>query len=154
MTLFRAREGFSEMIDPARLQVCRRCLKSYKRSYRGQEQRELPDGEWGHGKWPARVYHPEPGTLCLNHRGIRNAEAANRRAAELAAMPPWADKKAIRRIYAECARITHETGVKHEVDHIHPLRGKRSCGLHVHWNMRIITRVENQRKGNQMPQSA
>lgn len=38
------------------------------------------------------------------------------------AMPDWADRKAIKVIYAECKKISRKTGIKHHVDHYFPLK--------------------------------
>ncbi len=76
------------------------------------------------------------------------ARAAMRRARKLRATPPWADRKAIAAVYAECRRITLETGIEHHVDHIYPLRGRTGCGLPVHNNLQILTKLENLSKGN------
>lgn len=76
------------------------------------------------------------------------AGVAARRAARLRATPPWVNKKEILAFYAEARRLTKETGIPHEVDHIHPLRGKHLCGLHVPWNLQVIPRVENRKKHN------
>lgn len=59
-------------------------------------------------------------------------------------------KKEIKEIYARAKAITKETGVKHVVDHIMPLIGPNFRGLHVPWNMQIITFEENTKKSNKV----
>jgi len=54
----------------------------------------------------------------------------------------------IQDIYLECQKKTEETGVRHHVDHIVPLQGKNVSGLHVPWNLRVITMTENIIKSN------
>lgn len=71
------------------------------------------------------------------------AQIAYRRAKKLKATPAWADKAAILAIYKECVRITKETGVEHQVDHIIPLNGNLVSGLHVETNLQILTAEEN-----------
>jgi hypothetical protein len=74
--------------------------------------------------------------------GKANALNAKDRAIALRALPAWSDLKAIERLYADAAR----QGL--EVDHVIPLKGKQVCGLHVAGNLRLLTKLENQRKGN------
>lgn len=65
-------------------------------------------------------------------------------------LAPWADGKAIRMLYAEAKRLSKETGIKHEVDHIIPLMGEYVSGLHVETNLRIITKAQNMAKRNKV----
>ena len=63
-------------------------------------------------------------------------------------MAPWANRLSIRDFYVLAQKITYETGVLHEVDHIIPLQGKKVSGLHVENNLRVISMLENRRKHN------
>jgi len=37
-----------------------------------------------------------------------------------------------------------------QVDHIHPIKGKNACGLHVPWNLQYLTSSANKRKGKRI----
>ena len=73
------------------------------------------------------------------------------RAAKRNAVPKWVNenlKQEIQKFYIEARAKTKETGIDYEVDHIVPLMGENVCGLHVPWNLRVITRFENRSKQN------
>jgi hypothetical protein len=55
----------------------------------------------------------------------RKAWFAERRIRKRTSVPVWADIKASRRVYIECAKMNKESGfVKFHVDHVVPLQGK------------------------------
>lgn len=77
------------------------------------------------------------------------ADVRSRQLAKSHAEPTWlskAQKKQMVAFYKEAARLTKEKGIPHEVDHIIPIRGKQVCGLHVPWNLQVLTCHENRRK--------
>ncbi|MGH6627608.1 MAG: hypothetical protein ACRECD_13905 [Burkholderiaceae bacterium] len=61
---------------------------------------------------------------------------------------PWANRKAIKALFDLAEKMTVETCVAHEVDHIIPLLGRRVSGLHVENNLRVVPREENRKKSN------
>jgi len=83
-----------------------------------------------------------------NNRGLVNAKTARRRALLMQATPKWTNKEKILTFYIEAARLTQQTGIEHNVDHIIPLRSKIVCGLHCEANLQVITKIENSIKHN------
>jgi hypothetical protein len=67
------------------------------------------------------------------------------------ASPKWISaeqKLAIRNLYLQAQQLTKLTGERYVVDHIVPLINPTVCGLHVPWNLRVITQEENLIKSN------
>ena len=67
------------------------------------------------------------------------------------ATPSWLTAEqwaAMNAVYEEARRRTRETGIVHQVDHIHPLQGKTLSGLHVPWNLQVLTASQNVAKSN------
>lgn len=83
-------------------------------------------------------------------RDKRAAIRAKSRARAMKSLASWANLEAIETFYIEAARLTDETGIPHEVDHVIPLNGMDVCGLHVETNLQIITRSENRKKGRRI----
>lgn len=77
------------------------------------------------------------------------AKTAKRRAQLRAAAVEWADREAMEAFYREARRLTAETGIEHQVDHIDPLQHPLVCGLHNQFNLRVVTADANRRKHNQ-----
>jgi hypothetical protein len=83
------------------------------------------------------------------------AKVAKRRSAKLQATPKWLTEdhlQQIRDIYKEAKRLELLDGIKRHVDHIIPLKGKTVRGLHVPWNLQILTESENCKKQNKITQ--
>lgn len=84
------------------------------------------------------------------NKGKRLSSVRSRQLAKLLRTPAWADIARIEEMYRLSQEMTEKTGIKHEVDHVLPLQGATVSGLHVHQNLRVITRKENRSKGNKV----
>lgn len=109
------------------------------------ESKKAYDDGWRHRN-PEKVY-ARVKNWTMQNPGKVNARNAKRRAAQLRAIPPWADIGKIRVIY-EMAAEMRASGFDVHVDHVVPLQGEMVCGLHVQTNLRIIHASANVAKGN------
>lgn len=90
-----------------------------------------------------------------HYRANRDAqhERMNKRYAKLRRLP-WLTAiqlAEIQEFYDIAVARTTQTGVVHNVDHIHPLEGENFQGLHVPWNLQVLTVQENVLKGSILP---
>ena len=81
------------------------------------------------------------------------ANSKHRRTKHKQATPKWLTqehKTEIKQFYLDAMLVSKVTGVPYAVDHIVPLRGELVSGLHVPWNLAVITREENSKKSNKI----
>jgi 5-methylcytosine-specific restriction endonuclease McrA len=88
----------------------------------------------------------EEGKKLKKSKAVARVRA--RESKKLNAMPWWVDRDKLQEVYVLCRLLSNATGVVHHVDHIVPLQNARVCGLHVPWNLQIITAEENLKKSN------
>ena len=79
-----------------------------------------------------------------------NALSAKRRAIKILATPRWLTKVHFQQIeiFYEAAKDQSFYGLKCHVEHIIPFNGRIVSGLHVPWNLQILTAAENIGKSN------
>jgi 5-methylcytosine-specific restriction endonuclease McrA len=102
---------------------------------------------------PAAQLKEYRNTWKENNKLQVRADTKARRRKHREATPPWLTRKQkseIRNLYQIAITMTQTTGEQYVVDHIVPLRSSEVCGLHVPWNLRVITQEENLKKSNKL----
>jgi 5-methylcytosine-specific restriction endonuclease McrA len=94
-----------------------------------------------------------------NNRAKANATGKKYKVAKQNACPPWVLASSelcgmMEDVYQQAQELTKETGVMHHVDHIIPIQGPNVCGLHVPWNLQVLTASENCSKQNKVLEDA
>ena len=92
-------------------------------------------------------------TYKINNPEYYKALVSVRRRKHRKATPKWitaSQKLAMRELYLQAQNLTKLTGERYVVDHIVPLINEAICGLHVPWNLRVITQKENLNKSNKL----
>jgi hypothetical protein len=82
----------------------------------------------------------------LKYQKFTNARTAKYRAKKLDATPSWLSVEQltqIKQFYVNCPK-------GYEVDHIIPLQGENVCGLHVPWNLQLLSVSQNRSKSNKL----
>ena len=151
--------------------TCVDCAKANEKKSRAKRIFENPD--WHKQQYAANPdYHREKSAAyrarnperCresyLNSMRKRKPQKAAaeraRQAKKLQATPLWLTKedfKQMERVYIEARKTTQLAGFDCHVDHIVPLNGKDVSGLHVPWNLRIVSRSYNSKKKNNLDES-
>jgi hypothetical protein len=86
-----------------------------------------------------------------DNRDKVNGYAATVRAKRIKRKPRWIKdvfEDEIKVWYKRAKVLKHFTGQLWEVDHIVPLNGKKVSGLHVPWNLQLLTKKQNRDKSN------
>jgi hypothetical protein len=90
-------------------------------------------------------------TYRQNNKGKINARTRQYQLRKMQRTPVWLTEDQywmLEEAYTLAVHRSDTTGVKWHVDHVIPLHGKTASGLHVPWNIQVITGVDNIRKSN------
>jgi hypothetical protein len=125
--------------------------QEYNKSYYSKNAEKMKTKLWYQNNTERAKEYFKTLSKTPSRKAHANQQTAIRRATFYQRIPNWLskkDKQEIKQIYLKAQLITEQTGIKHDVDHILPLRGKDVSGLHVLNNLQIIPKELNLKKGN------
>lgn len=122
---------------------CKQCEQQRCTKYR-QKNRHV----WRrHYQRNAKAYKDRSKQRRINHPEEKLVNEQNRRAAKKQALPSWAKSKAIQAEFKRIAQhkqwLDEVANRSHHIDHILPLQNDFVCGLHVPWNLIVLSSEDN-----------
>lgn len=124
--------------DPQKAQEYKRRWEAENREKRKEQSRQWKRDNPEHVVNSRKEYRQRPKTKALNrhHRQKRKQRKF---------LTPEYDRPNCETIYRMAQQLPG-----YEVDHIVPFAGEGVCGLHVSWNLQIVTREYNRFKGTRL----
>lgn len=141
-------------LSTGRKNICHKCASNKAAIYRAANPDKAKEVSRRHRQANPEYHRKRQRIYGKQNPHIINAQAARRRAAKLQATPSWLTSEQHQWIgwhYKHAAVMSKMYGIEYQVDHIGALQAELSRGLHVPWNLQVITRSENASKGNRMP---
>lgn len=123
--------------------MCRKCDNIKRTEYYKKKKQENPELYRKLDAEKRRLHR-------LNNPAIERAAKAKRRALETSSVPTCLtqeDFDDIQVYYVVREKMSNAEVIYH-VDHIVPLNNESVCGLHVPWNLQILSASDNIQKGN------
>lgn len=124
---------------------CKPCLKQYNASRYANGTPTQPPRKSAAFIAPYTPKLKDRLKLAAEHPGFRAASNAWRKLHRRGRIPKWLQLEDVLAFYEAASRFGME------VDHIVPLNGKGVCGLHVPWNLQLLTKSANASKRNSLP---
>lgn len=132
---------------------CKGCNKAKTAAWRARNPDLVKDYADKNNKPQYRKHRQKRLQYVRDNRAKYNAIEASRRAQKNNATPPWLTEEhqaQINALYEEAKIWKELIGVDIHVDHIIPLKGENVCGLHVPWNLQLLTAKDNCSKSNRL----
>ena len=153
-----AERKITEAFGVARTTQCRWLKTGGKERAEGHRRKWEKDNPEAKARWHKKWRDANPEAVKANNRKsyLRHYEQkpeyyAAKTSKRRRGMKEWpcseAESLMIKYRYEDARRLTAETGVAHEVDHIWPIS---KGGPHLPWNLQVLTKEANRSKGSKI----
>lgn len=133
--------------------LCKNCHKEKTKKYNNANPEKVAYTQSRYKQINREKFVTYNRSYRLAHLAEDAARSMKRYTSKKQAAPMWLTKDQYLQIldfYKLAKELTLATGIAHQVDHIVPIQGNNVCGLHVPWNLQVITALENRKKSNKL----